>query len=488
MNEKLYNGIMGLITGEMVGLPYRRKERGTVHADFNNVKLSDTWSESGALTLATMDAYVKNKGKYGNMLYMDILHSFAMCYVYGTYTTREEAPEISRVTEGALNTYISGITDLDKIFGTDEYDNDNGALLRILPLAYTGASEIEIEYIAGLTHGNVISLYACKVYIRFAQKLLRGLSVRDAYEELLIEMDCGAFKQEQPKEFEYISKLNYISYDEIRNSSFIVDTLEVAIWCLLTTDNYTDCILRAVNLGGDTSAMAAAAGGLAGIVYGINDRTGIPQAWIQAIPQPEFIKQHCDKFSKYTIKPTGKKHRIPVRVREWIYTILGVAVVMGIIAAANIYLFQFSRISGTSMQPTLTNNDIVLVMKKAGYEPKQGDIVMFNADFVKDAPSAKSIYYVKRIIATEGQEVNVHDGHVYVDGEQVNDSFGNTYITDSRVQYPITVSENHVFVLGDNRGNSHDSRSSDVGQVPEDKIIGRVLFRLLPYNKIGSVA
>ena len=81
--------------------------------------------------------------------------------------------------------------------------------------------------------------------------------------------------------------------EEIKSSGYVVDTLEAALWCLLNTDTYESCVLKAVNLGGDTDTVAAVAGGLAGLFYGFD---AIPQKWLDQIARLDYIKDLCDKI------------------------------------------------------------------------------------------------------------------------------------------------------------------------------------------------
>ena len=80
--------------------------------------------------------------------------------------------------------------------------------------------------------------------------------------------------------------MDSILEDEIKSTGYVVDTLEASIWCILHTDNYKDCVLKAVNLGGDTDTIAAVAGGLAGIIYGYED---IPIKWINNLQRKDII-------------------------------------------------------------------------------------------------------------------------------------------------------------------------------------------------------
>ena len=81
--------------------------------------------------------------------------------------------------------------------------------------------------------------------------------------------------------------------DEIKSSGYVVDTLEASIWCLLNTNNYHDCVLKAVNLGEDTDTVAAVAGGLAGLYYGYEN---IPEEWVATIARREFIEDLCRRL------------------------------------------------------------------------------------------------------------------------------------------------------------------------------------------------
>ena len=86
---------------------------------------------------------------------------------------------------------------------------------------------------------------------------------------------------------------------DIKSSGYVVDTLEAAIWCLLNTDNYCECVLKAVNLGDDTDTVGAITGGLAGLLYGENN---IPSLWKKELRRIDYIEKLCDDFSKLIVK------------------------------------------------------------------------------------------------------------------------------------------------------------------------------------------
>ncbi len=163
-----------------------------------------------------------------------------------------------------------------------------------------------------------------------------------------------------------------------------------------------------------------------------------------------------------------------------------------IISVATVFiLFSFvariAVVDGSSMLPTLTDGD-KLIVRHLFYTPKQGDIIVCQSQtYGLEKP------LVKRIIATEGQTVSIDrlTWTVYVDGVALKEDYiyreggymvGWEYDTDT-----ITVKEGHVFVMGDHRNDSLDSRTYRVGQIDERYIIGKVVFRFMPFKSFGPV-
>ncbi len=173
----------------------------------------------------------------------------------------------------------------------------------------------------------------------------------------------------------------------------------------------------------------------------------------------------------------------PDRVREaleWCEVIVSAVV-------AVVFLFSFvvrtSQVDGKSMLPTLVHGDVLLISRTlTNFE--YGDIVISTKPNYHDQP------YVKRVIATEGQTVNIDfiRGIVYVDGIALDEpyTFEPTY-DDYDVEFPVTVPEGCVFLMGDNRNNSLDSRSSEVGMVDERYILGKAYWRVVPYENFGGL-
>lgn len=139
--------------------------------------------------------------------------------------------------------------------------------MRILPLAFTDATDDEIRAVSAITHAHKISTDACVEYVYLARMLIDGQTInRD--------------------------EIKNKSMDEIKSSGFVLHTLEASIWCLLNTSSYEEAVLAAVNLGEDTDTTAAVTGGLAGIVYGYDS---IPGAWIEELKNKELIDSILNK-------------------------------------------------------------------------------------------------------------------------------------------------------------------------------------------------
>lgn len=142
------------------------------------------------------------------------------------------------------------------------------------------------------------------------------------------------------------------------------------------------------------------------------------------------------------------------------------------------------KIDGSSMIPTLYDQDRVMITHLF-YEPEQGDIVVINQ------PNFHHKTLIKRVVATEGQtlDIDYEAGIVYVDGKPLDEPYIKEATRTSglgAVELPAVVPENCVFVMGDNRNDSSDSR--DIGFVQEKYIMGRAVFRIFPFNRFGPVS
>lgn len=182
-------------------------------------------------------------------------------------------------------------------------------------------------------------------------------------------------------------------------------------------------------------------------------------------------------------KTEEEKKKTRTTVKEWIKTILYPIIIAFII----LQVIRPTLVQQQSMLPTVEPNDYLIVYKlayKLGGHPDYGDIIVFESELKLDEDTNK--YLIKRVIATEGQTVQITDGEVYVDGEQLEEPYINGDYTPGDV-LPAEVPEDCVFVMGDNRPNSTDSRDGRVGFVREDTIMGKVVLRLLPLGSFGTL-
>ena len=157
---------------------------------------------------------------------------------------------------------------------------------------------------------------------------------------------------------------------------------------------------------------------------------------------------------------------------------------VGVVAVMLIFSFGFrvSGIEGTSMLPTLEDGDRVVLTAFDG-KPERGQVVIITQ------PNAFGKPVVKRIIATENQtvDINFSTGDVYVDGVLLDEPYiNNPTINNEGVSFPVTVPEGHVFVMGDNRQGSTDSRSEMIGFIDENYILGVVKYRFANINEDTS--
>lgn len=152
---------------------------------------------------------------------------------------------------------------------------------------------------------------------------------------------------------------------------------------------------------------------------------------------------------------------------------------LGIILLILMLVFRVVVVSGSSMLPTLVSGDRLLLLSTPLYHtPSYGDIIVASKDSFEDGEPI-----IKRVIAVEGQTVDIDfsTGTVYIDGVALNEPYINNLTTLSEgVNFPLVVEDGCVFVLGDNRGRSQDSRSPLIGQIDKREILGKAFFLFLP--------
>lgn len=295
--------IFGHAVGDALGVPVEfvtreklEKSPVTDMLEFGTHNQSKgTWSDDTSMTLCTLESLTRQNA----IVPEDIMLNFSKWALNGKFTPFGRTFGIGRTTLKAIANYKRN----GKLYTcSNEKDNGNGSLMRILPVVLyqhfhtreniSLEQEIaEIHTISALTHAHERSLVACGVYKFVAEELLQTSNKFSIIQGLRY---ANVFYCNSPeyKSFSRLFSDNFplISRTNIKSSGYVVDTLEAALWCLLTTNNYFDCVLQAVNLGGDTDTIAAISGGLAGILYGFS---AIPNKWILSLVQNEIIDTMC---------------------------------------------------------------------------------------------------------------------------------------------------------------------------------------------------
>ncbi len=193
-----------------------------------------------------------------------------------------------------------------------------------------------------------------------------------------------------------------------------------------------------------------------------------------------------------------KKHTVAQEIIEWLDVLVTAIVAVVIIFSL---IFRVATIDGNSMRNTLYGGDIngknadKVIITNLGYEPSQGDIVVVsrNIENTVEGQITGEEPIIKRVIAVGGQTVNIdfEKGIVYVDGKALKEPYISTPTVDrSDVEFPVYVPEGYIFVLGDNRGDSLDSRSSRIGEnglIDTRYVLGHAIFRIFPFNRIGRL-
>lgn len=291
--NKIYDGIMGLVVGDTLGVPveFQSREQLNTHpikdmrgfGTYNQP--AGTWSDDSSMALATLESIIV-KGKIDPA---DIMENFCQWLFCGEFTPHGEVFDVGGTTHLAIEKYKNGVNPL-KCGGKSIVDNGNGSLMRILPLAFVQHSLADIINVSSLTHAHETSVVACVIYISIVDELLTGKDKETAVKDGISKI---AYAMTIPKQFVRLPVIQYVNRDAIKSSGYVVDTLEAAIWCFLHSKDYSSCVLAAANLGNDTDTVAAVAGGLAGIFYG---SSGIPDKWISQIARKDWIKSLCNSL------------------------------------------------------------------------------------------------------------------------------------------------------------------------------------------------
>lgn len=173
------------------------------------------------------------------------------------------------------------------------------------------------------------------------------------------------------------------------------------------------------------------------------------------------------------------------KLKEILSTSLYLLIVLVLTFLVVTYVGQRTKVSGSSMEPMLSDGDN-LIVDKISYrfsEPERYDIIVFPFRY------AEKTYYIKRVIGLPGETVYIdEEGSIFIDEKLLEENYGKEVITDpGRAFEPVVLGEDEYFVMGDNRNNSSDSRDPVVGNIHRNEFIGKAWMRIWPISKMGMI-
>ena len=308
-NNIIQSTFIGLAVADALGVPVefesRKVLKGNPVTDMRSYgshhQPKGTWSDDSSLTFCLAESLCK---KYD---INDIAKKSALWYHEKIWTPHGFVFDIGNTTRKAIETYLRG-TPPSLCGGNTEYDNGNGSLMRISPLAfYIKDFPLEkrfdvIKEVSQTTHGHIRSIICCFIYLEFFIELLNKNELTIAYKNT--KEKVNTFLKNNPicsqKEIDVFKRvlnnnIKELTEEEINSGGYVIDTLEASIWCLLNSTNYSDAVLKAVNLGDDTDTTATVVGAIAGMYYGLNN---IPEDWINCLARKEDIYKLSEQFAK----------------------------------------------------------------------------------------------------------------------------------------------------------------------------------------------
>lgn len=309
IRKKVRDAFFGLAIGDALGVPFEMVERDVLLkkpvTDMDCHKAHDqppgTWSDDGSMTFCTAEALldgfdIERMGqKY--LAWFDEGHWSARGKAFGSGGTTRAA--LKKIREGH-KAADAGSTGMES--------NGNGSLMRVLPLAFyldrvkpSDSQMIHIiSQVSSITHGHEIAKCACYYYVKFAMHLLQEYNKQQAYDmvrsqfpSISFDLEC-VFQRLLHSDESNVPDISNVPSSDIQSDSYVVHSLEAAIWCLMTSNSYKETVLKAVNLGGDSDSTAAIAGGLAGILYGLDD---VPDHWMDSIARKDDIEELANDFT-----------------------------------------------------------------------------------------------------------------------------------------------------------------------------------------------
>lgn len=300
---RMLGGLWGSLVGDALGVPVEFQDRAARLADpvtgmrgyGTHRQPAGTWSDDGALLLCSVESLAEC-----GFDPEDMGRRFVRWHAHGLWSAHGEVFDIGIATSEALRRIRQGGS-AGEAGGRDEFSNGNGSLMRMLPVVLaslegtTEALRDRIHRASAITHGHPRSQMACVYFALLVRALMEGWSREEA-----VKSAAGDFVGIYEKSAEMPAFGRILDTDfgalpgmAINSGGYVMDTLEAAVWCLLTTGDFASCVLKAVNLGSDTDTTGCVAGALAGV---FNGEQGIPADWRGALPRQVELVRLFDSF------------------------------------------------------------------------------------------------------------------------------------------------------------------------------------------------
>lgn len=298
--EKIKAVLLGLSIGDSLGVPVEFYDREDLKRNpviemqgyGTHNQPEGTFSDDSSLTFCLAEALTEGFDL------KTIAHNFIKWYSQGFWTARGQVFDIGNATRQAIYKLMNCVSP-ELAGGKEDKDNGNGSLMRISPLLfYIKDKPIEERFeitrqVSSITHGHIRSIISCFYYLEFMRLLLMGKDKFEAYCELQSVLPSFLYSLKVDSTeinlFDRLFKGNIyeLPESEIESSGYVIHTLEASVWCLLTTNNYRDGVLRAVNLGDDSDTTGATTGALCSLIYDIES---IPIEWLNKLARRKDIE------------------------------------------------------------------------------------------------------------------------------------------------------------------------------------------------------
>lgn len=310
IKQRVLPTIYGGIIGDLLGVPIEFKQRDTFCIDdvtgygtYNQPP--GTWSDDTSLTLCLIENLIKEES------INSLMDKFVEYKKEGYWTPFGKMFDIGRTTNDAIIRFEEGNSP-EKCGGKSEFDNGNGAIMRIAPLAFILYNEFNfikkvevIKKYTEITHAHPRAIVGSIIYTECLIRLYHNNTLQESLEVVKRLFDKNFDKdhryQEELKHYSRLFEKDFfdIPRNEVLSDGYVVHTLEAAIWCLGNSSTFREAVLKAVNLGEDTDTVAAITGTLAGMYYKMDE---IPDEWLEKIIKKQAIDELIKQFYEFCAK------------------------------------------------------------------------------------------------------------------------------------------------------------------------------------------